>query len=114
MHKSYLIMVCFFWWLGHDTVVAFLIAFVTYRADKKAPTGKRNYSLNFFYLLNEFLSFCYINYIIDKEGVKEFRYLRSKITWDGRSQKEIKSRIVQAKTWGLIQNKNCYAPPQST
>ena len=31
------------------------------------------------------------------EGVKEFRYLGSKITWDGRSQKEIKSRIVQAK-----------------
>ena len=31
------------------------------------------------------------------EGVKEFRYLGSKITWDGRSQNEIKSRIAQAK-----------------
>ena len=31
------------------------------------------------------------------EGVKEFRNLGSKITWDGRNQKEIKSRIAQAK-----------------
>ena len=31
------------------------------------------------------------------EGVKEFRYLGSKITWDGRSENEIKSRIAQAK-----------------
>ena len=36
---------------------------------------------------------------IDQEnlGVKEFRYLGSKIRWDGRSQKEIKSKIAQAK-----------------
>ena len=31
------------------------------------------------------------------EGVKEFRYLGSKITWDERSENEIKSRIAQAK-----------------
>ena len=31
------------------------------------------------------------------EGVKEFRYLGSKISWDGRSENEIKSRIAQAK-----------------
>ena len=30
-------------------------------------------------------------------GVNEFRYLGSKITYDGRSENEIKSRIVQAK-----------------
>ena len=38
---------------------------------------------------------------IDQEnldGVKKFFYLRSKITWGGRSQKEIKSRIAQFKT----------------
>ena len=33
------------------------------------------------------------------EGVKEFRYLGSKITRDGRSQKKIKSQIAQAKLW---------------
>ena len=31
------------------------------------------------------------------ETVKEFRYLGSKITWDGRSQIEINSRIARAK-----------------
>ena len=30
-------------------------------------------------------------------GVKEFRYLGSKIPWDGRNENEIKSRIAQAK-----------------
>ena len=30
------------------------------------------------------------------EEVTEFRYLGSKITWDGRSEKEIKSRIAKA------------------
>ena len=33
----------------------------------------------------------------NQEGVKEFRYLGSKIAWDGRSENEIKSRKAQAK-----------------
>ena len=31
------------------------------------------------------------------DGVKEFRYLGSKVIWGGRSENEIKSRIAQAK-----------------
>ena len=46
------------------------------------------------------------------EGVKEFRYLGSKITWDGRSQIEINSRIAKLKS-GWIQNRTSFAPPQS-
>ena len=44
------------------------------------------------------------------EGVKEFRYLGSKITWDGRSQIEINSRIAQAKM-GFNSKQNLLCSP---
>ena len=46
------------------------------------------------------------------EGVKEFRFLGSKITWGGRSENDLNQEFLKLK-WGLIRNKNCYAPPQS-
>ena len=44
------------------------------------------------------------------EGVKEFRYPGSKITWDGRSKKEMKSKIAQAKM-GFNSKQNLLCSP---
>ena len=46
------------------------------------------------------------------EGVKEFRYLGSKSHGMRGVKKKLNQELPKLK-WGLTQNKNCYAPPQS-
>ena len=45
------------------------------------------------------------------EGVKEFRQ-EVKSHGMGGAKKKLNPELLKLK-WGLIQNKNCYAPPQS-